>query len=89
MSERNPKYEFEDLVYVGKKLYFATPGKIYQVRTEYIESLSFDGDKWYEVRSFNGDDERIRILSDYRDGNELKFITISEFRDLKINKIIQ
>ena len=47
MSERNPKYEFEDLVYVGKKLYFATPGKIYQVRTEYIESLSFDGDKWY------------------------------------------
>jgi len=89
MSERKPKYEFEDLVYVGKKHYFATPGKIYQVTTEYIESLSFDGDKWYGVRSFNGDDNRIRILSDYRDGNELKFITISEFRDLKINKIIQ
>jgi hypothetical protein len=85
--EKKPKYEFEDLVYVGKKLYFATPGKTYQVVTENIESL-IDGGTGYGVRSFNGDDNRIRILSDYRDGNELKFITISEFRDLKINKII-
>ena len=88
MSERKPKYEFEDLVYVGKKLYFATPGKIYQVITENIESL-IDGGTGYGVRYFNGDDERIRILSDYRDGNELKFMSLSEVRDLKINKILK
>lgn len=82
------KYEFEDLVYVGKKHYFATPGKIYQVTTENIESL-IDGGTGYSVKYFNGDDNRIRILSDYRDGNELKFMTISEIRDLKIGKILK
>jgi hypothetical protein len=85
---KKSRYEFEDLVYVGKKLYFATPGKVYQIITENIESL-IDGGTGYGVKHFNGDDNRIHILSDYRDGNELKFITISEFRDLKINKILK
>ena len=85
---KKPKYEFEDLVYVGKKHYFATPGKIYQIITENIESL-IDGVNGYSVKHFNGDDNRIRILSDYRDGNELKFMSLSEIRDLKINKILK
>ncbi len=85
---KKSKYEFEDLVYVGKKLYFATPGKIYRIITENIESL-IDGGTVYSVKSFKGDDNRTRILSDYRDGNELKFMTISEIRDLKIGKILK
>jgi|LakMenE18May11ns_1017448.scaffolds.fasta_scaffold7768355_1 hypothetical protein len=85
---KKSRYEFEDLVYVGKKLYFATPGKVYQIITENIESL-IDGGTGYSVKHFNGDDNRIRILSDYRDGNELKFMSLSEVRDLKINKILK
>lgn len=84
------KYEFEDLVYVGKKLYFATPGKVYKVTTENIESL-IDGGTGYSVKSFKGDDNRTRILSDSRllKKFELKFMTISEIRDLKIGKILK
>ena len=78
-----PKYEFEDLVYVGKKLYFATPGKIYQIITENIEGLIDGG---YSLKHFNGDDNRIHILSDCRD---VKFMSLSEIRDLKINKILK
>lgn len=80
-----PKYEFEDLVYVGKKLYFATPGKIYQIITENIEGL-IDGGNGYSLKHFNGDDNRIHILSDCRD---VKFMSLSEIRDLKINKILK
>jgi hypothetical protein len=85
--KKKDKYEFDDLVYVGKKFHFVTPGKIYQVITENIESL-IDGGTGYGVKSFTGDDKMIHIISNWGDKNDLKFITQSEFRDLKINKIL-
>ena len=79
--EDKPKYQFEDLVYVGEKLHFATPGKTYVVMSERVD------DGGCVVKSFRGDDGLTHEIFKWS-RNDIKFMSLSEVRDLKINKII-
>jgi len=83
--ENRHKYEFEDLVYVGEKLHFATPGKTYVVMSERVMGL-IDGGDGCVVKSFRGDDGLTHEIFKWS-RNDIKFMTLSEIRELKINKI--
>ena len=77
------EYTYNDLVYVGGKLHFLTPGKTYQIITEYNKEGSII------AKSFTGDDGKIHIINNWGDGKDLIFVTISEWRDARLKEILK
>lgn len=83
------EYSYEDMIYVGKKTYFLTPGRTYRIQYEYIYSLINPDKVSFTEKSYFGDDGLIRTIQYWSKDDPIKFVTKSEWREIKINEILK